>query len=958
MLEKIIMRKCDVPYKHAKMLATQARENLGMANRSILWSKELEAECIRIHQLELAKIEIAISTPPVTAISASSKDTKPRAVKRCSLTSHTTESTTESCRDEQAWMPFSSKMETKKSLTKSPLPPELLVRQSPLHQASAFRPFKTLSSDHFSGETKTDIDDSKHRRGKRHTGELKTNMDGSNHRGRNAVTGDENNESKTSFQQRTRSKSRVRTRRFSCNDSNNKGQGNESSKEDPLALSSSAPDQFSSRAHSPPKRTDPPPLSPSRQSPKRQQSPERRSVSPKKNSDLNHHSSSLQRTLERNSKSPQKSKEELLSILPSQYFMEESKNDSSKSSPTRQDPYVSLSTSEYSTHSRRGRERSKIQPPDTHNDNSDHNLSVSKHKRSDKHLPSPSDHQSGGKDENKSRSKHRRSILLSETAKDEEVKEKRGRSVSRKKHSNELIELTTQQESSIKQDSTHRRSKSTHKRADPFLLLSTSEHNTSTSKNEPRHSKSVHKSSDPFVSLSASDHDATKKESEKRRSKSTHKRSDPFISLSTSDHDATTKECERRRSKSPHKRSDPFMVLSTSDHDETKRESERRQSKLAHSPSGRDRSVSRHKRIDPLSTSEHSVNTKQKSNRSSKQSSKTLRRLAASEVEALAKDHPGALQSLLGKSPVKDRSHNYALYASNKDSDDEESKEDFLEIIRLRTSKRSSDGAEAISGKSSSRNKIDTQNVSDDESIDFADFETRAKYSSPENSKASLGGSKTRMLPVINTSPRKSGTSPSTTRLNSMDVVIRSPNSSLRRSRILAAAPRFFDDNPTTPNKASKTVHVPMHNMSNDSFIKLDLQKRDSNDTISSIDYSLPSKPTDKLSGTNSRTDEESSTSSGDKTGDAGRYGIRTSSSPHTMNASIRDFALEQERKSKMKLRLPKRQPSMERKPVGRNNSTDSLRSNSSTERKAIKVHHKAKVKKERSFGKAIKFWQ
>jgi hypothetical protein len=965
------MRKCDVSYKQAKMIATQARENLGMADRSMLWSKDLETECLRIHQLEQAKTEVAISTPPVTAISASSKDTKPRAVKRCSLTSHTTESTTESSRDEPTWTPFSSKVETEKSSRKSPLPSEFAVPQSPLQKTSAIRPFKTLSSDHFLSEATTGMDGSKHRRGKRHTGESKTNIDGSNHRGRNHDTGDEQN-----HQQRTRSKSRVRTRRFSCN---------ETDKVDPLALSSSTPDRSSSRAKSPPKRNDPRPLSPSRQSPTRQQSPERRSLSPKKNSDLNHHASPLQRTLERNSKSPQKCKDELLSILPSQYFMEESKNDPPKSPTRSHDPYMPLSDSEHSKQSRRGRERSKNQHANTETDNDrtrDH--SVSKHKGSDKHVASlsSSDHQSDKKEESKSRSRHRRSILLSDTAKDEEVKDKRGRSVSRKKNSNEHIELTT------RQDSAHHRSKSTHKRSDPLLSLSaSSEHSTNAPKDEPRQSKSMHKRSDPFISLSISDHDETKIESHRRRSKSTHKRSDPFVSLSASDHDATTKESERRRSrsksthrrsdpfvslsasdqdattkeserrhsKSAHKKSDPFILLSSSDHDATKKDSERRHSKSAHNPSDRGRSVSRHKRIDPLSVSDHSVETKQKTKRGSKHTSKTLRRLSTSEIEALAKDNPGALQSLLGKSS-KDQSPRPVLYGNSKDSDDEESNDDFLEVIRLRSSKISSDSAGFPRGNSSSRNKLDSQNVSDEESIDFSDFDTKVKYSSPENSKASLGGSKTRMLPVINTSPNKVGAAASTSRLNSSDVVLRSPNSSLRRSRILAAAPRIFDNNPTTPSRVSNTVHVPMHNMNNDSFIKLDLQKRDSNETLSSIDYSLPSKPIEKLSGT-SRTDEDSNTSGDDKMGNARRSSTRNSSSSHMMNASIRDFALEQERKSKMKLRLPKRQPSLERKKVGRNNSNDSLRSNSSNERKAIKVPHKTKLKKERSFGKAIKFW-
>lgn len=49
MLEKIIMRKCDVTHKEAKLIVHKARENLDMSNESVLWSKELEAECIRVH---------------------------------------------------------------------------------------------------------------------------------------------------------------------------------------------------------------------------------------------------------------------------------------------------------------------------------------------------------------------------------------------------------------------------------------------------------------------------------------------------------------------------------------------------------------------------------------------------------------------------------------------------------------------------------------------------------------------------------------------------------------------------------------------------------------------------------------------------------------------------------------------------------------------------------------------
>lgn len=51
MLEKIIMRKCDVTHKEAKTIVHKARENMGMlSNESVLWSKELEVECIRVHQ--------------------------------------------------------------------------------------------------------------------------------------------------------------------------------------------------------------------------------------------------------------------------------------------------------------------------------------------------------------------------------------------------------------------------------------------------------------------------------------------------------------------------------------------------------------------------------------------------------------------------------------------------------------------------------------------------------------------------------------------------------------------------------------------------------------------------------------------------------------------------------------------------------------------------------------------
>jgi hypothetical protein len=53
MLEKIIMRKCDVTHKDAKAIVHKARENLGMlSNESVLWSKELETECLRVHQID------------------------------------------------------------------------------------------------------------------------------------------------------------------------------------------------------------------------------------------------------------------------------------------------------------------------------------------------------------------------------------------------------------------------------------------------------------------------------------------------------------------------------------------------------------------------------------------------------------------------------------------------------------------------------------------------------------------------------------------------------------------------------------------------------------------------------------------------------------------------------------------------------------------------------------------
>ena len=50
-LESIVMRKCGVSYNEARQLGNTARVNLNL-RKDIVWSKELEEECIRLHSVE------------------------------------------------------------------------------------------------------------------------------------------------------------------------------------------------------------------------------------------------------------------------------------------------------------------------------------------------------------------------------------------------------------------------------------------------------------------------------------------------------------------------------------------------------------------------------------------------------------------------------------------------------------------------------------------------------------------------------------------------------------------------------------------------------------------------------------------------------------------------------------------------------------------------------------------
>lgn len=75
MMENIVMRKCSLSYKKAKQIVLEARMNLCLLEQSMLWSKELEAECIRIHEVDKV-IHQPMDTPPtITALIESSKDT-------------------------------------------------------------------------------------------------------------------------------------------------------------------------------------------------------------------------------------------------------------------------------------------------------------------------------------------------------------------------------------------------------------------------------------------------------------------------------------------------------------------------------------------------------------------------------------------------------------------------------------------------------------------------------------------------------------------------------------------------------------------------------------------------------------------------------------------------------------------------------------------------------------------
>ena len=56
MMESIVMRKCDVPLKKARIIIKEAKENIEL-KRACLWSKEWEQECLRINQSEKAPLE-------------------------------------------------------------------------------------------------------------------------------------------------------------------------------------------------------------------------------------------------------------------------------------------------------------------------------------------------------------------------------------------------------------------------------------------------------------------------------------------------------------------------------------------------------------------------------------------------------------------------------------------------------------------------------------------------------------------------------------------------------------------------------------------------------------------------------------------------------------------------------------------------------------------------------------
>jgi hypothetical protein len=55
MMAQIVMRKCEVTFKQAKEVVKEARLNLDLCDESMLWSKELQAECFRLVEIKKDK---------------------------------------------------------------------------------------------------------------------------------------------------------------------------------------------------------------------------------------------------------------------------------------------------------------------------------------------------------------------------------------------------------------------------------------------------------------------------------------------------------------------------------------------------------------------------------------------------------------------------------------------------------------------------------------------------------------------------------------------------------------------------------------------------------------------------------------------------------------------------------------------------------------------------------------